>query len=245
MKYICQQLSGSRSYGLDIPTSDYDRKGVFVSTSIDEIIGINRFDHKVFKDEGIDYTYYELRQFLRHLKKSNTTSIEILFDDKFQFRSNEWDLILKYKYQLLDSASTFKCLMGYLKGERDLFTGRRTGDYGSKRRLSIEANGYSEKNFIHAVRLAWSGIMFFNQGVFPVYMPDFNISLCSYLLNVRQNPKNYDKAVLSNELDGWESSLKIAFENRKHNYVFDENCANNICLEIYYPILSDLRYPIK
>jgi hypothetical protein len=160
-----------------------------------------------------------------------------LFGQKFEQIEPQWKYVQQYTNSLLDSKSAFRCLLGYLDGEKKLFSGARTGDVGSKRKKAIETYGYSPKNYVHCVRLAWSGIVFFQKGIFPVYMPDFDTSLAASLIGVRKHPEYYDKAALMDEIDGWEEKLKEAYADRNFHFEFNEEIANQICLDLYFPIL--------
>jgi predicted nucleotidyltransferase len=245
MKIICKQLGGSHAYGTNVVDSDMDYRGVFLNDSINEIIGLDRFDHKITKIprywysvKGSDYQYFELRQFLRHLRKANTTSLEILFNNTSIEKTDEWNFILQHRNLLLDTKSTFKCLMGYIGGEKKLFSGQRTGDVGSKRKTAIEKYGYSSKNYIHAIRLCWAGSVFFDTGIFPVRIADFDDALAMELIDVRQNPQKYRKDRLSRNIDMMETALKMSYDNRKVNFQFNHGVANELCMQLYMPILE-------
>lgn len=68
-------ISGSKAYGLDLPTSDTDIKGVFVLPQamfygLDYIPQVN--------DENNDTVYYELKRFVELLYKNNPNILEML-----------------------------------------------------------------------------------------------------------------------------------------------------------------------
>jgi hypothetical protein len=76
---IYECIVGSKSYGLDLPSSDTDIKGVYVA-SIDEFYG---FDHGgQLNNDTNDISYYEIGKFLKLLTKSNPTVLEMLFTSK-------------------------------------------------------------------------------------------------------------------------------------------------------------------
>lgn len=72
---IFECIVGSRGYGLDLPTSDTDIKGVFILPE-DEYYGLNYIEQ--VSDEKNDIVYYELKRFVDLLLKNNPTLIEML-----------------------------------------------------------------------------------------------------------------------------------------------------------------------
>jgi hypothetical protein len=71
--YEC--ISGSKAYGLDVPGSDTDIKGVFVLPQSD-YYGFEYVPQMA--DETNDTVYYELGRFLELLKKNNPNILEML-----------------------------------------------------------------------------------------------------------------------------------------------------------------------
>ena len=76
---IYECIVGSKSYGLDLPTSDTDIKGVYVA-KINEFYGF-QYEEQINNDTN-DITYYEIGKFLALLTKSNPTVLEMLFTSK-------------------------------------------------------------------------------------------------------------------------------------------------------------------
>jgi uncharacterized protein len=72
---IFEVISGSKSYGLDTPTSDTDIKGVFVLPK-DLFYGLE-YTAQV-NNESNDIMYYELKRFMELLSKSNPNILEML-----------------------------------------------------------------------------------------------------------------------------------------------------------------------
>jgi len=73
---IYECIVGSKAYGLDLPTSDTDIKGVFVAAS-DDFFGFEYTDQ--VNNDSNDITYYEVGKFLKLLTKSNPAVLEMLF----------------------------------------------------------------------------------------------------------------------------------------------------------------------
>ena len=72
---IYECISGSRAYGLEIPTSDTDIRGVFILPQ-DQIYGLNYIPQVA--NETNDEVYYELGRFIELLAKNNPNILELL-----------------------------------------------------------------------------------------------------------------------------------------------------------------------
>ena len=87
---IFECISGSRAYGLDLPTSDTDIKGVFVLPE-DDFYSLDYVEQ--VNNESNDIVFYELRKFIDLLVKNNPNILEML---------NTPDNCLIYKHELFD-----------------------------------------------------------------------------------------------------------------------------------------------
>lgn len=109
MKYplLFKAIVGSQSYGTTIPTSDIDRKGVYIQPVSDLIT----FNYKEQIDIGKDETYYEVRRFLQLLETANPTVLELLFSPKDCIieKSPAFDFIINHREKFL----TKKCLQSF------------------------------------------------------------------------------------------------------------------------------------
>ncbi|MCH2046030.1 MAG: nucleotidyltransferase domain-containing protein [Saprospiraceae bacterium] len=72
---IFETISGSHAYGLSLPTSDVDIRGVFVLPKAD-FYGLNYIPQ--VSDETNDTVYYELGRFIDLLSKNNPNILEML-----------------------------------------------------------------------------------------------------------------------------------------------------------------------
>lgn len=72
---LLDAVSGSRAYGTDLPTSDHDRKGVFVLPR-EAFFGLT-YPPQVANDTN-DEVYYELGRWVELLLKNNPTALELL-----------------------------------------------------------------------------------------------------------------------------------------------------------------------
>lgn len=234
MKEICRIVAGSRLYGLDTPESDTDTRGVFLNTDPGDILGLSRRD--VIKSESEDTLLLEFRHYMGHLRKSNTSSIELLFAEGFDLLADEFKKVRENRLSFVDSDNFFRSLMGYIEGERRLANGERTGHLGGKRKAQIDKYGFSPKNFSHLLRLAHCGEVFFRTSVYPVCLkgdPARDI-----IFSVKTEPHLYSKEELNLLSDAAVARLKASYEESNERLKFDVGLANRLCLEFYSPFLT-------
>jgi predicted nucleotidyltransferase len=245
MQFICKMLGGSHAYGLSTLASDKDVRGVFLNTELNKVIGLDRFEHQDLKAGGADEFYFELRHFLCLLRATNTNVLELLFNDKWLFVSNEWLKVQENRFLFLDSEKMYKSLKGYMHGEKRLANGERTGKLGGKRRAAIEKFGFSPKNFVQLLRLAWAGTTFFKHGYFPVDVHFENPDFAAELLDIKLRPEDYQREKLNLLVDRWEQTLDKAFNERTVDYTFNSDAANELCCRLYGPIVANLSSNLK
>lgn len=234
MKTICRIVAGSRLYGLDTPESDTDTRGVFLNTDPGEILGLSRRDN--FKVGGEDTLLLEFRHYMGHLRKSNTSSIELLFAEGFDVLAPEFERVRENRLSLIDSDNLFRSLMGYIEGERRLANGECTGRLGGKRKAQIDRYGFSPKNFSHLLRLAYCGEVFFLTSHYPVSLrgdPERDL-----IFSVKTEPERHTKESLNLMSEEAIGRLTAAYEGRRDRLEFDLGLANRLCLEFYAPFLK-------
>ncbi len=242
MKIIASYLGGSAAYGLFNPlTSDKDVRFVFLNDEIKNILGINRFDHetKINKDE--DSAGFEIRHFLRLAQKSNTQIMEAMFNKVWVEKSADFDLIQDNKYKLTSSNNLFKCLRGYIQGEKSIIVGKNNGKLGDKRKKQLEKYGYAVSNCCHAIRLIRSGIIFFRDNIYPVNIVEEDKEYGEMIKHLKFNPASYQVENLLKLIDDLEVKLVESFESRGINHVFNEELANELCYDLYMPILKNYK----
>jgi predicted nucleotidyltransferase len=236
---LCKMRGGSHSYGLNTPLSDEDFRGVFLNTEIKTIIGLERHEHQQNQGNGVDEVYTEVRNFFKLLRQGNTQAIELLFNNEWIERSHEWGLVQSYKLSLIDSTKLFNSLRGYMQGELKLANGERTGKLGGKRKEAIEKYGFSPKNFVQLLRLAFAGRMYFEENIFPVNIMKAKPTIGNLLLRIKTQPELYSKDALNNMAADAEAWLVEAYEdNPDRKTIFDENLANDLCFQFYYPLIE-------
>jgi hypothetical protein len=238
MIFIAKMLGGSHSYGLNTSSSDLDYRGVFLNDDISSLIGLGRHEHQQTQDNGKDEVFTEFRSALKLLRSANTQIVEMLYNENWISIDSRWNNIITHRYRLVDSTKLFSCLRGYMQGELRLANGERTGKLGSKRKEAIETYGFSPKNFVQLLRLAWCGSRYFVEGFFPVNVMEYCPRFGTELLKIKTEPRHFSKESLNEKAKEAEETLRIAFENRVYETCFDEELAHLLCLKIYGPLIS-------
>jgi predicted nucleotidyltransferase len=233
MIIIAKTLGGSRGYSLDTPTSDFDYRGIFCNTEVKDIIGLGRHEHQQNQGNGKDEVFTEFRNALKLLRSGNTQMIELLYTDEWIEISDTWRLVIEQRQKLVSSEKLFSCLRGYMQGELSLTLGERTGRLGGKRFEQVQTYGFSPKNAVQLIRLAWAGDIYFQKGYFPVNVRKESEAMADELLRIKTSPGLYSKERVKELAHGWEKVLVNSFESRKITTFFDENLANELCLEVY------------
>lgn len=236
--FLCKFNGGSHLYGLNTPSSDLDERGVYVNTSLSDLLGLTKCESVVIQNEKEDKSYTELRHFLRLLKNGNTQALEALWapSNSFNELTDEWKMVQEFKLEFTDSEKIFRCLSGYSMGELKLANGERTGLLGSKRKQALEKYGFSPKNFTNLFRLLTTGIHFFNTGEYLVNFT--NTEYHKFLFDLKTQPEHYKKEDLNNRAAEYDLALKKAFDNRKQTFKFNDNRAEEIALLIYAPLFQ-------
>ena len=93
---ILDAITGSQAYGTAMPTSDVDKKGVYIQP-LDSILGMGYIEQ--ISDRKNDETYYEVRRFLELLGTANPTVLELLYipNDCIIYKDPIFDIILEHK----------------------------------------------------------------------------------------------------------------------------------------------------
>ena len=95
-KIIFEGIVGSQAYGIATPTSDIDKKGVFIQDH-DSIMGFGYIDQ--VNDTKNDQTFYEIKRFIELLASNNPNILELLNlpDDCIVYKDPIFDLIIEHK----------------------------------------------------------------------------------------------------------------------------------------------------
>lgn len=238
LTYLCKTIGGSRAYGLHTPESDEDIRGVFIHTTPDMILGLSRHDHKVEKTEEIDAVFHEARKFLGLLQRGNTWGMEMLYTDDWLHEHPAWQVLRQNRIHVENSAKLFTSLLGYMQGERRLAFGERTARLGKRKDL-LAQYGFSPKNVVQLLRLAWAGQRYFRTGEFPVDVSFNNELIHGELMQIKYHPENFKVEYLRERTEAAEAALKQAFEATTIVREFDTAWANAWLYATYMPYLRD------
>jgi predicted nucleotidyltransferase len=250
-RHICLAVGGSTLYGLNTDDSDLDLRGIFYLNEPKNILGLglygsfSEWENYVLRGDtdGVDATLYEIRKFFHLLNKTNTQVIEILYasESSFLIKSSEMDTLIRNKEKLINIDAMYNSLLGYIDGERRLMSGERTGRLGGKRVAALKKYGYSYKNLVQILRLAYCGEVLFTEGTYPVNIKEWDDSMFNQLMEIKTNPSQFNLNEANAAVDAAVVSLKTAYENRIVHFKFDMEWANKFLLTLYYRVLTDLR----
>lgn len=108
---------GSKAYGLHTENSDDDRKGVFLGT-FHSILGIDKIQQFVIKNETQDYQYFDLKFFVSKAITGSMTWIELLFNDNgIVFSNKYWQRLLFHRDDFIGK-NAYNKSYGFLKGSK-------------------------------------------------------------------------------------------------------------------------------
>jgi uncharacterized protein len=159
-KIIFAKLWGSRSHNTELPTSDWDFSGVYLTKTRDILSFRQQSDTLDGNDP--DYQLHEAGKFCTLLLKGNPAIIEMLFTEKMCFESPEW-LRLKSLRKKFLSKQVVEQYIGYATGQlRKLQNGIGLHTRGGK---------YSEKWAYHLVRLLQDALRIVRGG-YPIVWKD-------------------------------------------------------------------------
>lgn len=105
---IFEGIVGSQAYGIATPTSDVDKKGVFIQP-LEDILKRGYIEQ--VSDEKNDTTFYEIKRFLNLLRSNNPTVLELLNlpKDCILHKDPIFDKVLEKKNQFI----TKTCRMSF------------------------------------------------------------------------------------------------------------------------------------
>jgi predicted nucleotidyltransferase len=138
---ILQAVGGSRAYGLETATSDWDWRGVYVADP-KLVFSLNGPPHYVEKAEP-DVHYWEIQHFLKYALAGNPTCLELLWSK--QLLSHWWGS------RLLDIRDAFiskNCIKAY--------EGFATAQWARLQKVEGEWGPKEHKLYMHMCRLMLS-----------------------------------------------------------------------------------------
>lgn len=165
-KLILQAVLGSHAYGMARPDSDYDRKGVYVSSAID-LLGLRPPKDTITRTDP-DYEYHEVGKFCRLALKCNPTVLEQLFleTDAYEVLTIEGEWLRAGRWSFLSSERVRGAFGGYAMDQIERLQRRGDGSFSSDTRKR------REKHARHCFRLMAQGIDLLLTGNLTVKVPD-------------------------------------------------------------------------
>ncbi len=151
---IYSVISGSKAYGTANENSDTDIRSIAFPDSV-SMFGLNPFESKVSKDP--DETIYSFKKFVSLALQGNPNILELLWieDPKNILIETEYSRHLQSIRREFLTRRVYKSYLGYAKAQlhKIKVDGNCSPEMNSKRKISIDINGYDVKAAMHLYRL--------------------------------------------------------------------------------------------
>ena len=240
---ICEYYGGSHSYSLNTSDSDLDYRGVFITSDIKKIINPHEYtatNSSVYvtdpnSKEKLDQTYYEIRHFLHLLKKGNTTSVELIFNKKWNILTPLFKEVIKQRNNLIDPGNLYNAIRGYAFSEYKFAVGSNTGKLGSKRQIAVSTYGFSPKNWTNLLRIIYCGEIFFETGEYPVDLAGSYIH--PQLMEIKTKPDRFAISRLEEMYTERQRLFEASWIKNKakicHQFKYNDDVATDLMLRCY------------
>ena len=206
-KYIqFKALTGSKAYGLDIPTSDEDWRGFYIPPTHDFFAFVEPTE-QLQTTSGEDYSYWELKKFLKLIIANNPNVLETLWSPVMLYPNPNTGSLIKY----------------FIETNRDGFLSKRIintyGGYATsqlKRGEEYVARGKTKdgwKHLMHLCRLLIQGTDALITGTLQTdvrnCVGDYSGSYRDRLLSIRHEQLSME------EFKEWHAELESKFAEAK------------------------------
>jgi predicted nucleotidyltransferase len=170
--------AGSISHGTHDPRpgsiDDVDLFGVAIPDTR-HILGLDPWQHWVYKVDELDVVYYSLTKLVTLLLKSNPNVLGLLYlrnpsrgHDHYIETSPEFERLIGLRWAFA-SKQAHRSFVGYANDQlTKLESGAYKGYMGEKRRALVREFGYDPKNAAHLIRLLRMGIEYLGTGLLYV-----------------------------------------------------------------------------
>lgn len=156
-------LAGSRGYGLETPTSDYDYRGVLTLPTTD-FLGLKQ-PQEIFEGATNDTVFYEVGKFIKLCLAANPSVLELLaLPTVPEAPLSEFGLWLRANRRLFFSNRVRKTYGGYAR--QQFLRLQRRGDFSS------DTKKRTEKHARHLLRLLRQGETLLRTGELQVRVED-------------------------------------------------------------------------
>lgn len=118
---LTKVVVGSRLHGLDTPTSDWDYRGIHVSTLKDVLSPFQTLKNTTWIEGDEDNTSYELAEFCKLATKGNATILEVFFSDKIIESGPVADEMRENWLKFMDTHAFVNASRGYAHNQWNKF----------------------------------------------------------------------------------------------------------------------------
>lgn len=203
-------ISGSRAYGTQTPTSDFDFRGIAIAPK-EYYLGFNkRFEQVESKDP--DLTIFELQKFIKLATDCNPNIVEILYTDP----SNHL-IVTPAGGRLLDNRELFLS-----QKAKHTFSGYAISQL---KRIKEDWSTRDLKHAMHLVRLMTMCREILQDGEVIVKRPD-----ADFLLSIRNGAWSYEKLI--EWADKQDKELTELMKVSKLPKAPDRNKIDKLCVEL-------------
>lgn len=165
-------LAGSRLYGMNVPTSDYDYVGALIEPA-DYRLGLlshkdqRGFEQYEFKGDNFEGSVYSLWKLATMFAEANPTILCLMFADPIV---DEFGICTDEFRKMVTSRKSGYRFMKYMEAQRKSMIGQRAKHVT---RLDLIAeHGFDTKFAAHLIRLGYQGCEFLATGKITLPMPD-------------------------------------------------------------------------
>lgn len=174
--FLLRGIAGSTAHGLATENSDEDLHGVF-SWPTEDFLDLSTPPESITGHDPQDYSYHELKKFLKLALKANPTVLELLWLDEYLDVDNAWggDLIYHRK-EFLSSRSVYNAYGGYA---HDQFKKLERRALHGEASFSSDTRNRTAKHARHLFRLLEQGSDLLTKGTFSIKVknPQFYFDL--------------------------------------------------------------------
>lgn len=195
MKTIFKTLVGSRLYGVDLPESDYDFKGVSLP-SAEDLLGLKdtaREHWEVQNDPSTpgETVMHSVTKFLVLFMSGNPTVTELVFADEKYVSVHEpiWDVVKDFAKGHLMSRKIIGSYGGYINDQLKRVRDRKAQN---NREVMIQKHGFDVKCASHVYRLAVQGVQLVSTGTCNPTLTGVDRDIC---ISIKRGDKSYHDVV--------------------------------------------------
>lgn len=156
--------TGSRAYGLETETSDFDFRGCLIP-NMDYLLGLKTVEQ--VKIEGDCHVCHDIRQFIKIALRQNPTILEMLFMEPI-YKTALWDRICTE----LRKTITKKAFLPYNAYVMSQMRKGKSRQPIGKRKEGVDALGMDAKFVSHVARLAVQCKSLMETGIIPIVVPE-------------------------------------------------------------------------